>query len=116
MKKYNISEGQLYETKILSKFAPTHKKPLPPITILANVAGFVIFKREEIPSAIPINDFISTYLEACKYKLVIHDFNYMDYLIVWDDGEYVIGAPISTTTKTAEGAIDVINFWNKRHI
>lgn len=116
MKQTIISEGQIYETKMLSKFAPTRKQTLSPITILANVAGYVIFKRDGSSNAIPVDDFISTYLDACNYKLAIHDFNYHGYLVVWDNGDYVIGSPISTTTKTADGAKDVIDFWNKRHI
>lgn len=108
-----IQEGQIFTTKMPSRFATT-KKTLGDIEILAYVHNFVIFRRDGIESAIKKNDFIATYLEACKYRLLRHDFEYKGCMVVYDDGQYVIGSPISTCTPTADGAKAIIDFLDKR--
>jgi len=66
--KIEITRGQVYKTKMLSRFS-SETKTLSPIKILAHVEGFVIFKRDNEKQAVETKSFISTYLKACKYKL-----------------------------------------------
>lgn len=68
MKRADIFKGQTFTTEVLSRF-DIDNKPLSPITILAHVEGFVIFKRDNHKMAVETKSFISTYLTACKYRL-----------------------------------------------
>lgn len=103
MKKTDIFEGQVYETKMLSRFS-SEKTTLSPIKILAHECGFVIFKRDGQKQAIHTKDFISTYIKACGYKLKNKDFQYRGYLVIWADGVYNIGMSASCCALTVAEA------------
>lgn len=62
-----FKKGDTYTTKMLSRF-DLDEKPLSPISILAHVEGFVIFRRDGHKLAIKTQSFIETYIEACEYK------------------------------------------------
>jgi hypothetical protein len=103
MKTSEIFKGQVYETKMLGRFT-SETKVLSPIEVLANVEGFIIFKRDGIKEAFHDKYFISTFIKACKYRLKSKDFEYNGYIVVWDDGVYNIGNPVSCCAMTAEDA------------
>lgn len=98
MKNKEILKGQIYKTKVLSRFSST-PKTLHPIKILANIEGFVIFKQGPLKQAVEIRSFVQTYIQACKYKLVTNDFEYKGFLVVWDEGVYNIGGTCCALTK-----------------
>lgn len=96
MKKTDIFKGQTYITDMISRFSTSGKENLPPIKVLAHEAGFVIFTRNGVSMAVKTKSFISTYIKACKYRLKNNkDFEYKGYIVVWADGVYNIGNPIS---------------------
>ena len=89
------------------------KGNLSDIKILANVEGFIIFERDGVKECYNAESFISTFIEACRYKLVEHDFDYKGYLVIYQEGEYVIGDPIGFSCSSAGSAMAVIDFYHR---
>ncbi len=104
-----ITAGQRYLTETKARFT-SENKTLSPITILAHVEGFVIFKRDNEKVAVKTEDFTSTYLNACKYFLDTADYVYKGFKCTYGKYGYTVQDDIGLFTTRKECRVAINEF------
>jgi hypothetical protein len=91
-------------------FINSASKTYLPITVMAVCEGWLMLKKSKgSPFIYSVKNFNQIFIKDCGYKLKSKDFEYKGYLVVWDEGVFNIGDPMSCCALNARQAKNKID-------